>query len=96
MNPDEFNPSALDRLARRRARAKLGWWGHAFIYLCVNTGLITLSLTQGRHWALFPLLGWGLGLLFHGVGVWLLAPGSHWMERMVARERTLLERAQSR
>jgi hypothetical protein len=80
----------LDWTARRRARAKLGWFVHATVYLVVNTVLVALSLAGGRHWALFPLLGWGLGLLFHGLAVWVLAPGNALMDRMVARERARL------
>lgn len=82
----------LDAIAHRRARAKLGWFAHAAVYLVVNTVLVALSLAGGRHWALFPLLGWGLGLLFHGLAVWLLAPGNALMGRMVERERQRLQR----
>ena len=64
----------LDALARRRAKAKLGWFTHAAVYVAVNTGLVTLSLVTGRHWAIFPLFGWGLGLLAHGISVWMQAP----------------------
>lgn len=81
--------TALDQLAHRRAKAKLGWFLHATVYLIVNAGLIALSVAGGRHWALFPLLGWGVGLLMHGISVWLL-PGSGMMERMVRRERDRL------
>lgn len=82
----------LDGIARRRAKAKLGWFAHATVYLLVNAVLVALSLAGGRHWALFPLLGWGLGLVLHGVAVWLLAPGNALMDRMVARERARLQR----
>lgn len=81
----------LDWTARRRAKAKLGWFAHATVYLVVNAVLVALSLAGGRHWALFPLLGWGLGLLFHGLAVWVLAPGNALMDRMVARERQRLD-----
>lgn len=82
--------SNIDALARRRAKAKLGWYSHAAIYAVVNLALIGLSVAQGRHWAVFPLLGWGLGLFFHGLGVWAFAPGNALMERMVQRERAHL------
>ncbi|MGJ7491269.1 2TM domain-containing protein [Variovorax sp. ZT4R33] len=80
----------LDQLARRRAKAKLGWFAHATVYLAVNLGLIALSLAHGRGWAVFPLLGWGVGLLLHGAAVWLFAPGGNLLERMVQRERAKL------
>ncbi|WP_225781781.1 2TM domain-containing protein [Xenophilus sp. Marseille-Q4582] len=86
------DPARLDALARRRAGAKIGWFLHAAVYLCVNAGLVLLSLSQGRHWAVYPALGWGLGLLAHGAAVWLLMPGGHLMQRLVARERAQLER----
>lgn len=85
--PDD---AALDRLAQRRAKAKMGWLLHAAIYLLVNAGLLALALSQGRHWAVFPLLGWGIGLAFHGLAVWVFAPGHPLMDRMVARERERL------
>lgn len=80
----------LDQLARRRAKAKLGFFAHATVYVAVNLGLIALSLASGRHWAIFPLLGWGLGLLMHGLSVFLFAPGSNLLEGMVQRERARL------
>lgn len=80
----------IDRLARRRAKAKLGWFIHAAVYLAVNLGLATVSLANGRSWALYPALGWGLGLLIHGVAVWAFAPGGSLLERMTERERAAL------
>lgn len=90
---DDRDALRLDKLAHRRARAKLGWFSHAAVYLVVNLGLLALSFSTGQHWALFPLLGWGLGLLFHGLSVWVLAPGNALMDRMVAGERARLSRA---
>ena len=80
----------IDKLALRRAKAKLGWFVHAAIYALVNLGLIALSLANGRSWAIYPLLGWGVGLLAHGLAVWLFAPGNNIMEGMVQRERARL------
>ncbi len=80
----------IDRLARKRAGAKLGWYIHACVYLVVNVALTALSLHQGRHWAAFPALGWGLGLAVHGFLVFVLGTGSELRERMVQRERDRL------
>lgn len=82
-----LSAEALERLAQRRARAKMGWYAHASVYLLVNLLLVTLSASSGRHWAVFPALGWGLGLLVHGVSVFLLASGSDLHERLVQAER---------
>ena len=94
--PQDREHAWLDALARRRAGAKIGWTIHAAVYLCVNVGLLLLSWSQGRHWGLYPALGWGLGLLAHGVAVWVLMPGGSVMQRLVARERAQLERSRGR
>lgn len=78
---------ATERLARRRASAKLGWLVHAIVYVLVNTLLVTLSLSSGRGWAVFPLLGWGLGLAVHGAVVFITTGGAGIYDRMVQAER---------
>ncbi|MFN3569881.1 MAG: 2TM domain-containing protein [Polaromonas sp.] len=80
----------LEQLARKRAGAKLGWYIHATVYLLVNLLLLALSLSSGRHWAVFPLLGWGLGLAVHGAVVFLLTGGAGLHERLVQQERERL------
>lgn len=86
-----MNPAITDTLeqeARRRAGAKLGWYVHASVYITVNLLLATLSAMSDRSWAIFPALGWGIGLAVHGVVVFLVAGGLH--QRMVEREREAL------
>ncbi|MFY3383689.1 2TM domain-containing protein [Paracidovorax sp. MALMAid1276] len=81
-----------ERLARRRAAAKLGWLTHATVYALVNTLLLTVSLAGGRGWALFPLLGWGLGLAVHGAVVFLATGGAGIYDRMLRAERERIAR----
>ena len=86
----------IDRMARRRAGAKLGWYAHAMVYLLVNLLLFSLS-EHGfgtRAWSVKPLLGWGLGLALHGISVWFLGAGGQVRERMVQKERERLQRQQ--
>lgn len=82
---------SLEHLAVRRARAKAGWWIHATVFLIVNAGMAALSMASGHHWAVYPFLGWGVGLAIHWAAVWLLAPGGDFMERLVERERAKLQ-----
>jgi 2TM domain len=80
----------LEQLARKRASARMGWYVHATVYLAVNAVLATLSLATGHHWAIFPALGWGLGLMLHGLAVWFALPGGGLHERLVQQERARL------
>ena len=92
MTPDE-----IERIARRRAGAKLGWFIHASVYVLVN--LFVFSMSQyafgTRAWSVKPLLGWGLGLALHGISVWFLGSGGGLRERMVQKERERLLRQQN-
>lgn len=82
-----LNEDPIERKARRRAGAKLGWITHATVYVLVNLLLAALSLSAGRHWAVFPAVGWGMGLLIHGIVVFFLTGGSGLHERLVQAER---------
>jgi hypothetical protein len=48
-----------------------GFGIHCFVYIAVNALLLVVNLrySPGYYWFWFPLLGWGLGLAAHGVGV---------------------------
>ena len=81
----------LETLARRRAGAKMGWYIHATVYIAVNLLLAVLSSASGRHWAVFPALGWGLGLAIHGLVVFIAAGGGGLHERLVQQERERLK-----
>jgi len=82
--------SRLERLARRRASCKMGWYIHATVYIAVNLLLVGLAAASGRQWAVFPVLGWGLGLAIHGFVVFILTGGAGLHERLVQQERDRL------
>jgi len=48
-----------------------GFSAHLLSFVAVNSFLILLNLftSPSYFWAIFPLLGWGLGLFFHGRSV---------------------------
>lgn len=92
-----LTPEEIEHLARRRAGAKMGWYIHACVYVAVNAIMIALShFGFYRHWSMFPVVGWGIGLLLHGISVFVLGKGSDFRERLVARERERLQRQQDR
>jgi hypothetical protein len=92
MNTTAPLPPELEKLARRRASAKLGFFTHAFVYTVVITGLSLLAFSQGRAWSLWPAAGWGFGLLMHGLGVFDFGPSNALRERLLERERSALRR----
>ncbi|HEY0886632.1 MAG TPA: 2TM domain-containing protein [Ramlibacter sp.] len=90
MNACTTDPDGIERLARRRAAIRMGWYIHALAYIIVNLFLASLSAMSGRHWAVFPAFGWGIGLAVHGAVVFMLTGGGGLLERLVAQERRRL------
>ncbi len=86
----------LERVARKRAGAKLGWYTHAGVYLIVNTAMVLASMygLRQRPWTIYPALGWGLGLALHAIAVFVLGSGSSLRERLVQKERERLQNQQ--
>jgi hypothetical protein len=85
-----MNPEELERVARKRANAKMGWLIHALVFVVVNAGLALVSGLNGRNWAVFPAFGWGLGLLIHGAVVYGRGVGVGLRQRLLERERAQL------
>jgi hypothetical protein len=84
------NAERLERQARRRAGLKLGWLIHALAYAIVNLGLWAAAVAGDRYGAVYPSVGWGFGLLVHGLVVYLFLGGIY--ERFVQREQARLGR----
>ena len=76
------------RRARRRADAKISFYTHLAVYVIVNCFLIFLNLTTSpqHFWFMWPLAGWGIGLFFHGMSVFLSGKTSSFRERMIKKE----------
>jgi hypothetical protein len=60
--------------ARARVQAIKGFYVHASVFVVVNLGLfvinaLTTGLGGGVWWFYWPLLGWGIGLGAHALGV---------------------------
>ena len=60
--------------AKKRVEAKKGFYVHLTVYILVNILLVLVwafAAGGGFPWFVFPLVGWGIGLLFHGLGVFV-------------------------
>jgi hypothetical protein len=59
--------------AIKRVRAKRAFWLHLLVYILVNTLLVVVwaASTADYFWPVWPMLGWGIGLVAHAVTVFL-------------------------
>ena len=73
--------------ARKRVEEIKGFYGNLIAYIVVNIGLMVLNLltSPGYLWFFWPMLGWGIGLLAHGMSVFgrNLFFGQHWEEKKI-------------
>ena len=73
--------------ARKRVEEIKGFYGNLIAYVVVNIGLMVLNLltSPGYLWFFWPMLGWGIGVLFHGMKVFNYMPffGKEWEEKKI-------------
>ena len=61
-------------LAKKRVEEKRGFYNHLIVYVIVNIVLVLIwafASDGGFPWFVFPLGGWGIGLVFHFLGVFV-------------------------
>ena len=73
--------------AKKRVKEIKGFYANLVSYVLVISFLtfINLKYTPEHLWFFWPMLGWGVGLLFHAFGVFKIVPffGSDWEERKI-------------
>jgi hypothetical protein len=73
--------------ARKRVEEIRGFYGNLISYIGVNCFLIGVNLVTSPEylWFFWPLLGWGIGVLFHGLKVFNFMPffGKDWEEKKI-------------
>jgi len=81
------NQEAYER-AKKRVEAKMGFYIHLGVYIGVNILLIIINFLTSPHylWFKWPLIGWGIGLVFHGLGFFFYSKGESIKERMIEKE----------
>lgn len=81
------NQAAYEK-AKKRVEAKLGFYIHLAVYVGANILLIIINLlTSSQYlWFKWPLIGWGIGLFFHALGVFVFSGESAIKEQMFQKE----------
>lgn len=73
--------------ARKQVRAIRGFYGSLFSYILFNAFFLFINLTYSPDhlWFFWPMLWWGIGLVFHGVRVFRVVPyfGKDWENRKI-------------
>ncbi len=84
----QMSEEEIYREARKRVEEKKGFRTHLIVYICVNILLVIIWATTdaGYPWFVFPLGGWGIGILFHFLGIFVFSQQSNWDRREIEKE----------
>ncbi len=73
--------------AQKRVEDIKGFYGNLSSYIVVNIGLAVVNLLTSPHhlWFFYPLIGWGIGVIVHGLSVFNYMPflGRDWEEKKI-------------
>lgn len=78
----------LYRRAAARVEAKLAFYRHLLIYVLVNAFLLILNFIRSPEawWSKWSIIGWGFGLVLHGISVYSYQWREGSREKMIQRE----------
>ena len=81
--------------ARQRVRQKKDFYNHLAVYIVVNAALVVIWYFTGRGypWFVWPLLGWGIGIMFHALDVFVFNKQSAWEQREIEKEAERLRKS---
>ncbi|MEX0343483.1 MAG: 2TM domain-containing protein [Rhizobiaceae bacterium] len=74
--------------ARRRAKAKFGFYVHVTVYAAVIILLFVINLitSPGSYWVIWPLAGWGIAVVIHATSVFGAGHKAGIIDRMADKE----------
>ncbi len=61
--------------ATKRVEAKIGFYIHLVVYVGVNVLLMIINLASSPEylWFKWPLMGWGIGVFFHAMSIFVFS-----------------------
>ena len=72
--------------ARKKVEELKGFYIHLIVYVLVNIGIFILNMVTMPHniWFIYPLFGWGFGLLMHFLSITFKGRGDgEWEARKI-------------
>ena len=74
--------------AKKQVDEIRGFYGNLISYFVVNLFLLFINLkySPDHLWFFWPLLGWGIGVVFHSIRVFNVMPffGKDWEQKKIA------------
>ena len=73
---------------KKKVEARMSFYTHLLVYLVVITMLTILNLTVAGDyfWVIWPMIGWGSGVIIHGLFTFVVDSESSLKERLIEKE----------
>ena len=83
-----MNDQEAYQRVKKRVEAKFGFYIHLSVYIGVNILLIIINtVTSPQYfWCKWPLIGWGIGVFFHALGVFVFGGKPAILDKMIEKE----------
>ena len=91
----QMSEEELYKEAKKRVEEKKGFFSHLAVYVLVNILLVIIwafSAGGGYPWFIWPMGGWGIGLVFHFLGVFVFSQKTDWEKRQIEKEMEKLKK----
>jgi hypothetical protein len=74
--------------AKKKVETRMSFYTHLAVYLVVISLLTILNLTVAGDyfWVMWPMIGWGSGLIVHGLFTFVFDSKSSLKERLIEKE----------
>ena len=74
--------------AKKKVETRMSFYTHLAVYLGVISLLTILNLTVAGDyfWAMWPMIGWGSGVVVHGLLTFVFDSKSSLKERLIEKE----------
>lgn len=92
----QMSEEEIYRIAGKRVEEKKGVFRHLAVYIVVNIVLVLIWAFPsggGYPWFLWPLGGWGIGLVFHALGVFVFNKQTGWERKEIEKEAERLRKS---
>lgn len=90
--PAQGNTTVLRERALKRLKKRRDFMAHLLVYTMVNSFIVVIwAVTSGGFfWPIFPMVGWGIGLVMNGWDVWR---GDEFSDEEIEREMRRLKKS---
>jgi vacuolar-type H+-ATPase subunit I/STV1 len=81
----DFTDAAIRDRAVKRLKKRRDFAAHLLVYAMVNTFIVVIwaMTSSGFFWPIFPMVGWGIGVVMNG---WDVFRGDEFTDEQIARE----------